>query len=231
MTIGMIVAMPEELESFLTGIGTAEKTENIPGYEVRSYKINHDHIVIVGSGVGEIAAAASTQMLITQYHADMIVNFGVVGGLTPEMTLSKVVVIDRLVHYDYDASPFYDGLVPGQYPGTESIYFYPDRRLLKLALAAEPGLKTVTCASADKFVDGAEAKRLLHEKYDADICEMEAAGIMLTCRRCGVPALFIKAVSDGVTGGAEEFEKMIKEASKVCADVVLTLTSSLINAR
>ena len=58
MTVGMIVAMPEELESFLAGIGTAEKTENIPGYEVRSYKINHDHIVIVGSGVGEIAAAA-----------------------------------------------------------------------------------------------------------------------------------------------------------------------------
>ncbi len=41
MTIGMIVAMPEELESFLTGIGTAEKTENIPGYEVRSYNINN----------------------------------------------------------------------------------------------------------------------------------------------------------------------------------------------
>ena len=162
MTIGMIVAMPEELESFLSGIGTAEKTENIPGYEVRSYKINNDHIVIVGSGVGEIAAAASTQMLITRYHADMIVNFGVVGGLTPEMTLSKVVVIDRLVHYDYDASPFYDGLVPGQYPGMESIYFYPDRRLLELRYYQElTQLKTAEVLGMTQVQVSRREKKLL----------------------------------------------------------------------
>ncbi len=223
MTIGMIVAMPEELESFLSGIGTAEKTENLPGYEVRSYRIKDNHIYIVGSGAGEIAAAASTQMLISQYHVDMIVNFGVVGGLTPEMTISRVAVIDRLVHYDYDASPFYDGLVPGQYPGMDSIYLYPDRRLLELALSVEPELKPVTCASADKFIEGREAKSSLHEKFGADIYEMEAAGILLTSLRCCVPALFIKAVSDGVTGGAEEFEKMIREASGVCAKVVMRL--------
>ncbi|MBO4560215.1 MAG: 5'-methylthioadenosine/S-adenosylhomocysteine nucleosidase [Lachnospiraceae bacterium] len=227
MTIGMIVAMPEEMESFLSGIGTAEKTESLPGYEVKSYKINENRIYVVGSGAGEIAAAASAQMLITKYDVDMIVNFGVVGGLTPEMTLSKVVVIDRLVHYDYDASPFYDGLVPGQYPGMDGIYLYPDRRLLELAMSVEPELRPVTCASADKFVEGIAAKSSLHEKFDADICEMEVAGILLTCLRCGVPALFIKAVSDGVTGGAEEFETMIREASGVCAKVVMKLMERL----
>ena len=33
---------------------------------------------------------------------------------------------------------------------------------------------------------------------------MEAAAIVMTCDRAGIPCLLIKAVSDGVTGGEEE---------------------------
>ena len=134
MKVGMIVAMPEELETFLADFGMAEITDKVPGYEVMSYKCDDNYIYVAGSGAGEIAAAASTQLLITKFNVDIIVNFGVVGGLTHEMSLSKVVVIDRLVHYDYDASLFYCGLIPGQYPGMDSIYLYPDRKLLELAI-------------------------------------------------------------------------------------------------
>ena len=86
--------------------------------------------------------------------------------------------------------------------------------------------QTVTCASAANFVDGGDATSQLHEQYDADICEMEAAGILLTCKRCGVPALLLKAVSDGVNGGAEEFSKMIKEAGEVCVKALLKILNS-----
>ena len=227
MKIGMIAAMPQELETFLSRTGTPDGAESIRGYEIKKYRINDNMVFITGSGAGEIAAAAAAQMLITKYDVDMIINFGVVGGLTESMSLTKAVVIERLVHYDYDASPFYRNLVPAQYPEYESIYIYTDKTLLDIALSASPELAAVTCASADKFVDSPDQKRMLHEKYDADICEMEAAGILLTCNRCGVPTLFIKAVSDAVSGGAEQFEEMIEKAAEVCVKIVMKIAEGI----
>ncbi len=227
MNIGMIVAMADELEPFLVACGKAAGTDTLKGYEVRKFEIGENRIYVVGSGAGEIAAASATQMLISRYDVETIVNFGVVGGLTPEMAISDPVVIRRVVHYDYDASPFYRELSPGQYPGETEKYIYTDEKLLNLALSACPELRAVTCASADKFVAGEEAKSALHKQFGADICEMEAAGILLTCKRCGVPALFIKAVSDGVTGGADEFEEMIGRASEVCVKVVLKVIENV----
>ena len=227
MNIGMIVAMADELEPFLAACGKAAGTDTLKGYEVRKFEIGENRIYVVGSGAGEIAAASATQMLISRYDVETIVNFGVVGGLTPEMAISDPVVIRRVVHYDYDASPFYRELSPGQYPGETEKYIYTDEKLLNLALSACPELRAVSCASADKFVAGEEAKSALHTQFGADICEMEAAGILLTCKRCDVPALFIKAVSDGVTGGADEFEEMIGRASEVCVKVVLKVIENV----
>ncbi|MBQ5310991.1 MAG: 5'-methylthioadenosine/S-adenosylhomocysteine nucleosidase [Oscillospiraceae bacterium] len=226
MDIGIIAAMPQELGSFLSNVGEPEGTDIIPGYEIKKYRINDNMIYITGSGAGEIAAAATAQMFISVYHVDMMLNFGVVGGLTPDMSLSRAVVIDHIVHYDYDASPFYKDLVPGQYPGYE-LYLQTDRKLLEKALSAACELVPVTCASADKFIDSPETKRYLHEKYNADICEMESAGVYLTCSRCGIPSLFIKAVSDSAQGGAEQFEEMIEYAAKVCVKIVMDIINNM----
>ena len=48
---------------------------------------------------------------------------------------------------------------------------------------------------------------------------MEAAGIVLTCDRCGVPCLLIKTVSDGITGGAEEFFKEVSRSADICLEI------------
>ena len=231
MIIGMIVAMPEELAGLLAECGTPLGSKRFRGYEVLEFEIGANTVYVAGSGAGEIAAASTTQMLISMFDVDMIINFGVVGGLTPEMGLCSAVAIEKVVHYDYDVSPFFgDGsYVPCQYPGEKSIYLNTDERLLELALASVPGLKPVICASGDKFVEGSEAKRALHDKYNADICEMEAAGILITCKRCRVPALFIKAVSDGVDGGAKEFSTMINEAGSACVKALLQILNSGVN--
>ena len=92
------------------------------------------------------------------------------------------------------------------------------------AQALFPELQRVVCASADKFVEGREAKSSLHERFGADICEMEAAAVVLTCNRALVPCLVIKTVSDGITGGAEQFSKEVDRSAELClavADAVI----------
>ena len=147
-----------------------------------------------------------------------MVNFGVVGGLTEEMGQTKTCVVEKVVHYDFDTSA-YDDTLPGQYFEYPDVYLPATPALVARAAEIAPELKKVVCASADKFVEGGEAKRALHERWGADICEMEAAAVVLTCNRSGVPCLLIKTVSDGLMQGGEDFGTALRHTSELCLEV------------
>ena len=53
---------------------------------------------------------------------------------------------------------------------------------------------------------------------------MEAAGVVLSCNRAGVPCLVIKTVSDGIMGGAEEFARELTRSAEIC----LAITDEII---
>lgn len=226
MNIGMIVAIPEEIGALFRSCGTPAGTEKFPGYTVYHYDIRGHAVHVVGSGVGEIAAAAAAQFLITRFGAELLVNFGVCGGLTEEMGLRRTVVVGKAVHYDFDTSA-YDKAEPGRYLAYPDVYIPAAPELVRLACAAEPALQPVICASADKFVADPAAKTALYARFGAEICEMEAAGILLTANRCGVPALLVKGVSDSVRGGGEEFAAMVHESAALCVRVLLKILTTL----
>ena len=219
--IGLLVAV--EMDSVFARYGTPGKTERRGGFDVFHYENDSYILHVIHSGIGEIAAAAAAELLIDRYGVGMIVNFGVVGGLTEEMAQTKTCVVTRVVHYDFDLSGI-DNVLPAQYPGFQDVYLPADAGLVEKAREICPELKPVTCASADKFVGNREDKERLHRLFDADICEMESAAVLLTCRRNGVPCLMIKAVSDGLSGGGEEYYDALQD----CASVCLTVTDRII---
>ena len=220
-TIGMIVAV--EMDAVLSRYGRAERVEMRGGFEVHRYENADYTLCIVSAGAGELAAAAATELLIAVYGAELIVNVGVVGGLTEGMALARTVVVESVVHYDFDTSAW-DGCEIGRYAAFPTPRIPTTPELVERSCALFPELRRVVCASADKFVGSAEKKRELHERFGADICEMEAAGVVLTCRRAGVPCLAIKTVSDGITGGAEEFSKELTRSAEIC----LAITDEII---
>ena len=179
--IGMLVAV--EMDAVLRRYGTAERVETRHGFTMHQYNMNGYELYVLRSGAGEIAAAAAAELLIDRYEVEMIVNFGVVGGLTEEMAQTKTCVVERVVHYDFDTTA-YDKCLPGQYMGYPDEYLRPSPVLIDKAVTLFPELRRVTCASGDKFVDGREAKSALHERWGADICEMEAAAVVLTSALC-----------------------------------------------
>ncbi len=214
--IGMIVAV--EIQAVLDKYGSQLEEQFVDGFQVKILHKDNYSLYIVKTGAGEISAAAGTQLLISKFAVDFIINFGVVGGLTPEMALAKTVVVEKVVHYDMDTSEI-DGWEVGRYPEYETIFIPVNAEMLELALNIQPDLKKVTCASADKFVGDPARKAALHTMYGAEICEMEAAGILLTCNRASVPCLMIKTVSDSISGGAEEFAAEVKRSAGVCLDI------------
>lgn len=226
MKIGMIVAVAQEVGALLEKMGKPISTESLTGYEVKVYEVNGNSLYVTQSGAGEISAASSTQLLISKYGCEMIVNFGVCGGLTDEMSVTRTAVVEKAVHYDFDTSDF-DNCEVGRYLEYPDIYIPATASLIEKACEVEPSLTRVICASADKFVGDPDKKRELNKRFGAHICEMEAAGILLTANRNGVPALLIKAVSDSVSGGADEFTRLVSEAAYICVSTLLKIIESM----
>ena len=79
MTVGIVVAMDKEVAPFLKGKNATEIRYG--KYSVFNFKLAGKDIYLIRQySVGEICAAGATQILITKFGADVILNFGVVGA-------------------------------------------------------------------------------------------------------------------------------------------------------
>jgi len=222
--IGMIVAV--EIEAVLKEYGEPIRVIEESGYLIYQYKLDDNNLYVIHSGAGEIAAAMTTQFLITKLNTDLIVNFGVAGGLNGKMKLSKTCIVEKIVHYDFDTSEA-DNCEPCRYLDYPSIFIPTTKELVKKATTIIPTLSSVICASGDKFIADENKKIELNKLYNADICEMEAAGIVLTCNKNDVPCILIKTVSDAVSGGVEEFKKSFDESARICIDITNQIVSNI----
>jgi len=214
--IGIIVAI--ELDAIFKLYPNWKKLDAPQGYNLIYVDRGQYDLYILRTGMGIAAASAGVQYLCTKYNVASIVNFGVVGGLTAEMSKLKVCLVDRVVHYKYDCHEFMD-LAVGQVDEHDSIYLKTSEALVKSALSIMGDLSVVTCCSGDKFVGTFEEKQSLHNTFGGDICDMESAGIVLACELNKVPCVMLKAVSDGLADGAEGFYNELQNASIRCLEV------------
>lgn len=222
--VGIILAI--ELDAILELYPNCRELSAPVGFKLYTVEKEHCDIFILRSGMGEIAAAAGVQYLISRCGVSAIINFGVVGGLSHEMKLHKICLVEQVVHYKFDCSEFME-LAVGQVDGHDSIYLRTDRALFDKARALAPELPAVTCCSGDKFVATESEKLYLNETFGGDICDMESAGIVLACEMNAVPCLLFKAVSDGLSDGAEGFYNELQTASLRCLKAADSIIDSL----
>ncbi len=221
MKIGIFTAMEKEAVSFLNG---ATKTMD-GSFAIYNFKLGkHDAVLCVPATVGEIAASASCQLLISKYNVDIILNFGVVGALTEQMSVCSTVLVKDVVHYDMDTSAI-DNIPVGRYGCFDDIAVATDAKLLTKALELKD-MPVVRCASADKFVDSATAKSALHTNFGADICDMESAGILFACRFNNVPCLLVKCISDSLFGGHAEYRLTTSQVTKGFLDLATKIVEN-----
>ena len=210
MKIGIFTAMQKEAVSFLKP--NTPKIQ-VGGFSVYTLKLDkHDAYLCCPPTVGEIGAAAACQLLISQFHVDVILNFGVVGALTKSTTLLSTVYVESVVHYGMDLSEV-DNIPAGRYGCFDDVAVPCDQTLLNKALSVEKS-PLVRCASADRFVDRQEEKTALNAQFGAEICDMESAGILFACKFNNTPCLLVKRVSDSLCGGYSEYCDNVQDATR-----------------
>lgn len=202
MTIGIFTSMEKEARSFLAKGDCVKCMDGL--FAVYKFTLaGRDAVLCCPPSVGEIAASAACQLLITKYKVDVILNFGVVGALTDKTSLMSTVLVESVVHYDMDTGVI-DKLPVGRYGCFDDVAVECDKTLLKRALSVVD-LPVVRCASADKFVAEPAAKSALNTNFGAEICDMESAGVLFACKFNAVPCLLVKCISDSLFGGCSEY--------------------------
>lgn len=222
---GLVVAMPEELFSLLkSNEMQIEKLESLP-FEVYRFELNSDVCVYVAlSNAGQIDAALATQLLITKYSVELVLNYGVVGTLAKELKIGRLFVADKVVKHDLDMS--FLGIELGRFGDMESRYFKASEKLL--SLCADEDVDFVTCASGDQFIVDKGVKDYLHDTFDASICDMEASAIARTCHKYGVDFFMVKCISDNYEGdGVKEFNTYVKESGNKAFSFLLNILKKL----
>ncbi len=195
--IGIIAAMKAEIERVKQEM-TDKTVEIFSGIEYVSGKFRGKDAVVAQCGIGKVFAAICTQTMILKYHPDLIVNTGVGGTLTKELSVGDIAVSTDVVQHDMDTSPLGDpvGLVSGinivHFPANEGIV----ESLSKCASALSINNRKGTIASGDQFIASSAKKDYIKENFNAIACEMEGAAIGHVCYVNNVPFAVVRAISD-----------------------------------
>ena len=122
--IGIIGAMEDEVAQLKKNMEIEETTE-VASLSFCRGKLSGREVVVVRSGIGKVNAAICTQILVDQFHVDVIINTGIAGSLDAEIDIGDIVISTDAVEHDMDASIFGDPI--GQIPQMDT-FSSPGRR-------------------------------------------------------------------------------------------------------
>ncbi len=232
-TIGLVIATQEEFDAAARLLYAIEGNLDVSHSFQAEFEFiilkDYDKgltIVAAHSHFGEISAAANTQFLISEFKADLIINYGVAGAMVDGIDVGEVFVVSHIFHYDFNLIDTDHHYPRGYYPSYGTQYLRPSVELLSEVASIIPGIQRVTCMSSDSFI-GEYRKRDLSKETNAQICEMECAGVCLTCQKNAIPCLILKSISDAVDEGAEAFNENVVSASDICAEILLKIIYNL----
>lgn len=230
MTIGIIAAMAEELEILLKDLALEEKKERA-NMVFHKGTINGKNVVAVVCGIGKVNSAICTQVLISEYKVDKIINVGVAGGIGKDIYPGDIVVAENLVQHDIDTSVFGDKI--GQIPRLDTFDFKCDEDMVAAAKKSceeisELNSFTGRIVSGDQFIANLEKIQWLEKEFGAISCEMEGASIAQVCYLNSIPFVVIRSISDNANNGAHmDYEKFTPIAVKNSTNILKNMLKKL----
>ena len=227
--IGIIGAMPQEIE-ILRSLMVEPKLTEIAGCKIFEGKINNRNVALLQSGIGKVAAAVGTTLLLELAKPDMIINTGSAGGLDRQLNVGDIVISNEVRHHDVDVTAF--GYEKGQLPANPAA-FLPNMQLVEVAQkeVQKAGTNAVIglICSGDAFINGAEKlDQICRDFPTVAAVEMEAAAIAQVCHAFGVPFVVVRAISDVADKASHlSFDEFLPLAAEKSSEIVLAMLNTL----
>ena len=201
--IGIIAAMNVEMEGLRAHMENPV-SETVSGVTFVRGTIAGREVVTAVCGIGKVFAALCAQTMILRYAPEAVINTGVAGTLTDELTIGNLAVSSCVVQHDMDTSAIGDPV--GLISGINKIEIPADRTLIRRLCAAAQaiGVRALTgcIASGDQFVASPGRKTFITDTFSAIACEMEGAAVGQVCYVNQVPFCVLRAISDSADGSS-----------------------------
>jgi len=230
MKAGIIGAMEPEVAILKKQLTNASIVE-FAGFSFSQGQLNGSDVIIVQSGIGKVAAAIATAMLIEHFKPDYIVNTGSAGGFDPSLKVGDIVVSSEVRYHDVDLTAF--GYEIGQLPANPPAYT-PHPVLIEAAKTGVSQLKDIQTlvgliTTGDTFMTKAEDIEKARANFPTMAAvEMEGAAIAHTCHQLNVPFVIIRSLSD--IAGKESptsFDEYLETASVNSSTLVVNMLDAL----
>ena len=231
MALGIISAMPEEVQSLIDVLQNVTISEK----GMRSYYhgyLKNKEIVVVFSRWGKVAAAITTTQLINDYPIDEIIFSGVSGSLDTTLNVGDIVLGTHLYQHDMDTRPLFNQfeipllgktffetqpnlvLEKAISKFTENVENYISSEKLEEFHIAKIKLHKGAILSGDQFIASKEKVASLKKAIpDALAVEMEGASVAQVCYEYNIPFSIVRIISDNANDEAPidfpEFTKAV----------------------
>ena len=234
--LAIISAMPDEIAAIVESLEGEVATRTFGSREYHAGDFQGTPVVVVFSGWGKVAAAATTTQLIAAYDVTDIVFTGVAGAVQHGLAIGDIVVGTELIQHDLDASPIYPryevpllgkallATDPGLRARLRSAAAEFLRQDLSLAVPqssrdwfriASPQIVEGVIASGDQFIDSLEEIDALRQRLPNIACvEMEGAAVAQVCDEYAMPFAIVRTISDAADENApHDFPRFSREIS------------------
>jgi adenosylhomocysteine nucleosidase len=201
--IGAVIAMQSEADILLNQM-KIERELTVSGKQVFVGRAFGKDVALCLCGIGKVNAALGTQVLVSKFGVEKLVNFGVAGGLNDGTKLCQVYQIEAAVQFDFDLTQL-NGTKMGTLDEYQENYLncnqfradFPKKRL----------------GTADRFNDSVDDYKLLTEELKADIRDMEGCAVVQAAYCAQLPVFMMKAISD-VAGSGNTAEQYFANKTK-----------------
>lgn len=222
--IGIIGAMDEEIKILHDNM-SVERVINIASMEFFEGFLKDKKVVLVRCGIGKVNAAVCTQILITQFNVQGIINTGVAGAVYDKLNIGDIVISKDVAQHDFDATGF--GYKLGEIPRLNEYIFKGDNNLIELAQKIskeeliEHNVYLGRILSGDVFVASPDVKEVLWDTFEGYCVEMEGAAIGQTCYLNKIPFVILRSISDKADGSAHvNFNEFVNRAAVNSSEIV-----------
>lgn len=227
--VGIIGAMDEEVGILINKMTNKEVVKKA-GMSYYVGNLSGKDVIVVKCGIGKINAAVCSQILISEFNVNVIINSGVAGALDNNLNIGDIVVSKDTLNHDMDTTAFGDKY--GMIPRMEESIFKGDAKLIKLALDSgekyDINVVEGRVLSGDQFIASKEKKDWLVKEFNGTCAEMEGVSIGQTAYLNNVPFLILRAISDKADGSAKvTYEDFKEEAIVNLSNMLLDMLANI----
>lgn len=223
---GIICAMKLEVDGIIDLMKDV-KSEEYDSVVFYKGKIGNEDVVCAECGVGKVNAAISTRMMIDLYKVKRVINSGVAGALSKDVTVLDVVIATSAVQHDYDTTALGEprGMITLS-EGKGMVNFPADEELSEKLFEASKKFSDTkvfrgVIATGDEFVHAPERRLAIGEEFSALACEMEGGAVAHVCYRAGVPFAILRSISDDLNNNTSmSFDEFKVTAAKKTVDIL-----------